>query len=98
MNTNEKFNIKNGPSKHVLIDAFKYAYDPAGIINLDFKVEISKGEYAKLDDFNIIAISHEDGSGESFNLSGWCRINGSYYSFTAYYSTKHREGVIEFKK
>lgn len=99
MNTERDYAIVNGPSKHVLIDCFKYSYDPVGEINLDFKIEICKGlTYLVLNNFHIITIQHEDGSGESFNLSGWCEEHGRDYEFKAYYNTRRREGVISFKK
>ena len=94
MNT---YNIIGGPSKHVLVDAFKYAYDKNAKIDLEFKVEICNGSLLKLEDFTIVEISHEDGSGESFNLSGSCRHFGRSVDFMAYYNSKHREGVITLK-
>ncbi len=94
MNT---YSIVNGPCKHVIIDAFKYAYDKNSKINLEFKVEISKGSYLRLEDFKIVEIAHEDGSGESFNISGFCTYFGRSIEFVAYYNCKHREGVITLK-
>ena len=91
------YKIVGGPSKHVLIDAFKYAHDKNAKIGLEFKVEICKGSYLTIEDFTIVAISHEDGSGESFNLSGSCSDFGRSIEFKAYYNSKHREGAITLK-
>ena len=112
MDTEKRFDIVAGPGKDVLIDAFKYAYTEGAKIPLSFTIikekpfEDSK-HYSLLHttDYVINSISHEDGSGESFEFSGSCRtdldsrrgeIKTRYYKFKAYYSTKRRAGYITF--
>lgn len=105
--------IVNGPSKDTLFDACKYAYNSKVVIPIGFKVAL--GYTAPKDDpacayvpmsvsgFRISAISHEDGSGESFSLSGCCHasldpnpIHLDSYEFVAYYNSKTRKGTIKF--
>ena len=117
MDTNEKtFEIVDGPSKDAIFDACKYAYHPRSIIVLDFEVVVgytkassdSKAAYIamKIKDLRITSIEHEDGSGESFNLAGFCKADldpyGTSaakwhpYKFKAYYNTRYRNGAIVF--
>lgn len=121
MNTNitikeKSYEIKKGPSKDALIDAFKYAYsktDERPPIPLDFKIAIGytglpsdpKTAYiaAKIKNLRVTSIEHEDGSGESFNIAGYCdadlgvnQTRYQHYRFTAYYNTKNRTGRMCF--
>lgn len=108
------YSIVNGPNRDRLIDAFKYAYGDDRV-NTDFAVAIGystvkesgKRVYtlAQIDKMTIYSISHEDGSGESFNLSGGChacleRFGGvtKPYKFEAYYHARTREGIIWFEE
>ncbi len=86
MNTKEKlYQIEDGPSRDRLIDAFKYAYDKRGRIEIHFDVAIGytglredpKTVYisADMDRLRILRLEHEDGSGRSFNIYGTCRAN-----------------------
>jgi hypothetical protein len=47
-----------------------------------------------------MVVKHEDGSGSSFNLRGYCKIKkrGEFFStcFKAYYNAKTRKGKISF--
>ena len=120
MNTNT-FDIVKGPNKDILFDACKYAYNKLADITVKFTV--AAGYTTKPDDprcayipmtvtdVMICGIEHEDGSGESFNLHGYCNANldssGSTgggnmiykpYRFVAYYNTKKRKGSITFSK
>lgn len=88
------YDIKRGPSKDALIDAFKYAYsktDERPPLPLDFKVAIGYGGAlrsgyiaAAIKNVRVISIEHKDGSGESFNIMGDCDadlgVNRTHYS------------------
>lgn len=109
--------IVNGPNRDRLIDAFKYAYDDDKV-SVNFAVSISYNaveedgkrvcfptHLAQIERMIINTIQHEDGSGESFNLSGRCtacleRYGGAkhYYKFEAYYNAKTRTGTIKFEE
>ena len=110
------YQIESGPNRENLFDAFKYAYDENAHIPLNFQIALSYTQPrnrqncayvpAKVKDFRITSIQHEDGSGESFNLTGHCKANlritlpedGEIhylsYRFRAYYNTRKREGSI----
>ena len=113
MNTNGKnYDIVSGPSRDMLFDAFKYAYDKTAIVQVQFDIAIGysntnsgMGYYKmKSKDFKIVSIEHEDGSGYSFNLRGYCSADTRFrardaveyatYKFKAYYNAKTRKGYI----
>lgn len=120
MSTNQKVNsttydILNGPSADRLFDACRYAYDDGVKIPIDFGIAI--GYSMPRDDpgcalvgahscgLRIAGIEHEDGSGHSFNIKGYCTgfKKGPYstplyvnYRVQIYYSTKTRKGKITF--
>ena len=119
MNTKEKpnrYEIVAGPNKDVLFDACKYAYNEHAHVVVVFVVAIGYTMaranpgcaciQMQLSDVKICGIEHEDGSGESFNLHGYCKANlDSFrgtnavrrpYRFEAYYNTKTRKGSITF--
>lgn len=115
MDTKEKYTIIGGPSKAELFDACKYAYHPRNEIVLDFEIVAGytapptdpKAGYIplKIKDIVVNGISHEDGSGDSFNLSGYCQVDFRLYAtapkweprkFEAYYNAKRREGYFSF--
>ncbi len=115
MDTNSKsFDIINGPGRDVLFDAFKYAYDKNSVISTSFTVALSgiktrSGEcfQIKTKDYKITSIEHEDGSGQSFNIRGYCsadiRLGAKeqiyeWYKFTAYYNARTRMGYISLTK
>lgn len=103
--------IIGGPGKDLLFDACKYAYSDTVKIEIEFMIV---GGYTmptndpgcaivplKAKDFRIIEIGHEDGSGESFNLRGYCYAiltssNKDYIpcKFSSYYNAKKRKGFI----
>lgn len=103
MSTNEKkewtFDIVGGPSRDRIFDACKYAYDDGedGCIPIKFKValDIAKGPCDITDviplymsDFKVNEIGHEDGSGHSFNLGGYCKADLGFdigNNYDAYY-------------
>ena len=108
------FDIVNGPSRDMLFDACKYAYDKSAKVNVYFEVAVgytapkgnSKRAYFAMyiKDFKVTSLEHEDGSGEGFNLRGYCTadpcavghvvIDYKPYKFKAYYNTKTRKGSI----
>ncbi len=109
--------IMDGPSIDRLFDACKYAYSISEV-KIDFSVRIGKtiasnGDpgrsldvLAMTSDWKVVAIEHEDGSGESFNLKGYCSLQNtdptsnkpvsSQVSFVAFYQPKTRQGQIKF--
>lgn len=114
MNTIDKgYDIINGPGRDALFDAFKYAYDKTSVISVNFVVAISNiktrsGESFKIKTkgFKISSLEHEDGSGYSFNLQGYCeadtrlgsQVHYEQYNFKAYYNAKTRKGFITLTK
>ena len=116
MNTKaRKFDIVNGPGKDALFDACKYAYGKSGQLAVDFAVaagyigSTDPRERAyfkmKIRNLKIAGIEHEDGTGENFNLHGYCQADldshhgpGNYvsYRFKAHYNTQRRQGTIQF--
>ncbi len=124
MNTNftvkeRGYEIKRGPSKDALIDAFKYAYAKSGEYSnpplpLDFHVVVGYTGLptdpttcyikARIENLRVISIQYEDGSGESFNIAGYCDADLSVgqrqplvcYRFEAWYNTKRRIGHMRF--
>ncbi len=120
MNTNRvveshRYEIMNGPSKDRLFDACKYAYDDNARISLDFSVAIGYTMPRNdpgcayiamaIRNLRITGVQHEDGSGESFILYGYCSADPRAfnprsvcyrsYKFEAYYNTKTRKGSIK---
>ena len=108
MSTNQReYDIIAGPNKDALFDACKYACVDNATIPISFEVARSYTMPAKdpccvffrmeITDYVILGIENEDGSGESFNLYGCCKLkSGDPYQFEAYYNTKYRKGVITF--
>ena len=116
--TERTFDIVAGPNRDMLFDACKYAYDKMVRIPIDFVVAIGYTmpkhhpgcAYVPMyiSDIKVVGIEHEDGSGESFNLHGYCKADPdstvgnaktcTSYNFKAYYNTKSRSGCITFSK
>lgn len=114
--TERTFDIVGGPNRDRLFDACKYAYDEAAQSPINFSVAVGYTApkhhpgcaYIPMfvSDIKIAGIEHEDGSGESFNLHGYCKADPDStidnamtcktYSFEAYYNTKSRNGWITF--
>lgn len=113
--TKEKYyDIVSGPNKDMLFDACKYAYSKTAKLTVEFAVAIGYTMpnnhpgcayiAMSITDIKIVSIEHEDGSGESFNLRGYCKAdlnslggsNVTYksYRFKAYYNSKNRKGCI----
>ena len=98
MNTNRKkitlrdHYIVNGPSRDTLFDACKYAYDNRTRILVTFGF----GAQMEMRGILISGIEHEDGSGESLNIRGYCEVEGDYYCFRAYYNARTRRGIMSF--
>lgn len=110
------YDIIAGPNRDALFDACKYAFSKSVKFSIGFSIAMGytmpkddpRCAYIALDitDVKICSIEHEDGSGDSFNLSGFCmadlessgKINKSFkpYKFDAYYNAKKREGHIAF--
>lgn len=108
------YDIVCGPSKSALFDACMYAYNKDAKIAVNFT--ISQGYSNDTNDatklylplpvtnIKITGIEHEDGSGESFILKGYCNADRDYllrrdntyhyryFRFSAYYNTGNRKG------
>lgn len=58
----------------------------------------------QLEDIVVASIEHEDGTGDKFNLKGYCKVEldktfglpGGNCQFSAYYNAKTRTGTISF--
>lgn len=116
--TVRNFDIVAGPNRDMLFDACKYAHDKMVRIPIDFIVAIGYTmpkhhpgcAYVPMyiSDIKVVNIEHENGSGESFNLRGYCKADPdsafgnaetcTSYKFKAYYNTKNRSGCITFSK
>lgn len=116
MNTNQAtmtLDIVGGPSRSTLFDACMYAYDPDTTIAVKFDIPrgytAPKGHLGcayiplKVENLKITSILHEDGSGYSFILNGYCDTdlsiggkNLTSHKFEAYYNAKTRKGWIRF--
>ena len=113
MDTKRTFKIEEGPTLNRIIDAFKYAYDKNARVELQFSV--AEGYTTptdqpgcayvplKVQDFRLNTIQHEDGSGHSLNLEGYCRAGSQNevpqpMQFKAYYNTATRTGTMQFAK
>jgi hypothetical protein len=115
--TEEKYyEIMDGPSKDMLFDACRYAYNRAANLTVNFSVAIGYTMPRKhpnccyiampITHVRIVGIEYEDGSGERFNLHGYCMadlnsfvkrdVDYKPYRFKAYYNSKKREGRITF--
>ena len=110
------YDILDGPNKDSLFDACKYAYNSNVGIAVHFTVAVGytlpkdnpNSAYIpmSISDIRIIGITHEDGSGESFLLYGYCNAdlnsfaknfnNTKPYSFEAYFDARSRKGWISF--
>lgn len=112
--TSYEYLIFGGPNRDTLFDACKYAYDKDAVIPIFFAVAESYTaplngpicDYTALemDVTSICGISHEDGSGVSFNIRGYCMVKFSNgrnemktCSFKAYYNARTRDGHISFQ-
>lgn len=120
INGEKIFEISGGPNRDMLVDAFKYTYDHAAHVKVTFQVPFTYGvplhetpfgekpQYypMRLSDVRITSLEHEDGSGHSFNIHGYCRADLnpfradnpvlSSYRFKAYYHAQSRKGWITF--
>ena len=115
MNTKaKKYDVIDGPNRDTLFDACKYSYDKNMRIQVGFTIAAAyttskksgKAAYIPMDatDFRICSIGHEDGSGKSLIIQGYCKADvrpfgtGVYrtYKFDMYYHTGDRRGFVEF--
>ena len=108
------YEIVSGPSKSALFDACMYAYSKDAKIAVNFAIPQAYSNDSndatklylpmRITDIAITGIQHEDGSGESFNLEGCCKVDIDYHirndgvcryryrRFSAYYNAKSRKG------
>ena len=114
------YTILSGPNKSTLFDAYQYAYSKDKKITVNFNIPqgyLNRSNNAtdnaakaylplplKISNVTVTGLQYEDGSGESFNLEGYCNADIDYYRrndgarrykcyrFLAYYNTKNRTG------
>lgn len=120
MNTNQKVEsvthgIVNGPSADRLFNHCRYAYDAKVKIPIHFGIIVGyslpennpgcAALGAHSCDLLLTSIEHEDGSGNSFNIGGYCKgfrvgpcDEPEYvgYMVKIYYNSKTRKGQITF--
>lgn len=113
----KRFDIVSGPNKDDLVKAFKDAFDKKTETD-QVKFDIALGYIGtnngkaytnmKSKDFKVTGIEHEDGSGHSFNLKGYCSADIRFgvrdaviyqpYKFEAYYNAETKKGYITLTK
>lgn len=77
--------IKDGPTKHFLMDALEYAYDRLNPFVTEFTIEDRGKIWIK-----IISLAHEDGSGKSFLFEGY--IHSAMFRLEGYENAySHRD-------
>lgn len=119
MNTNQKairtYAIADGPSADRLFDACKYAYDTKAKVPIRFSIVLgyTMPKYhpncaticAHSCELLLKSIEHEDGSGNTFNIGGYCKgfkegpLDSPKYvncGIKIYYDSKTRTGTITF--
>lgn len=99
-----------------MFDSCQYAYSKDVKVHINFAIPQGYSSHSndaiklylpmQITDIVITGIQHEDGSGESFNLEGYCKVDIDYHirndgvcryqyrRFTAYYNSKSRKGTI----
>ena len=103
----ERYSIIAGPNKDTIFDICKYSFDSRTKIFAEFTIAIGyAGVISIVTDIRITSIQHEDGSGDKFNLTGYCTtglptspakdVAYKPYKFTAFYNSRSREGHITF--
>ena len=97
----DDYQIVDGPNRAMLFDACEYAFSDS---RLEFSFAL-KTNLFEIRNWRIWSISHEDGSGHSFNLRGICEVDhrlapgGTLFKpvrFEAYYDTGKRTGTLIF--
>ena len=105
------YEVKGGPSKDRLFDAVKYVYEKDSI-PLRFGVifdTVAPGNcfrFLNIHDIRVTGITHESGSGDKFNLTGYCKMTFSPMTtesshlhekpFKMFYDAHDRVGTITF--
>ena len=88
------YQITNGPSRDRLFDSCKYAGNSDDKITATFEIKQPTTDKSASFDAFIRGITHEDGSGESFILTGSLKTKDGNRRFKAYYNSKRRQGVV----
>lgn len=91
--------IVNGPSKLDLLTSLAYCYnEQRHLVSFAFNENVKKASYNRR--VNIISMSAEDGSGESWSLQGYVQnSNGGFGKLVSiYYRTDSRTGFINENK
>ena len=114
MEVKRSYDVVDGPSADRLFDACKYAYDDNRIF-VNFAVAICytmppdhpSSAYipASIRNVRIVSIEHENGTGHSFNIRGYCdadlrsiakKHTYTRYHISLYYDSRTRKGRITF--
>ena len=105
-----RYSIVGGPNRDTLFDNCKYSCQGNSRVGVGFSIPFDIPSdsgpqiytYMLVKDLKIRGIEHENGSGESFNLWGFCQADlydiGVFeeYRFKAYYNSRKRQGWISF--
>ena len=99
------FNIVDGPGRERVFDACEHAYDKGYKIEVEFKIvfdstdgcDMTNAFTLYMSDFKLNRIGHNDNSGYSFILGGWCKAdlgfddnNPRFYRMRTYYHENSR--------
>lgn len=107
------YDILSGPGRDKLFDSVKYAYDDDSYIAVTFSIangySMPKGHPGcayipmVIDKVRITSLTHEDGSGYNFLITGFCQADLNIfgndpipYRFNAFFNAKARKGWITF--
>jgi hypothetical protein len=91
------YKITDGPRKKVLISGFSGAYDNELVV---FKIENNDKSIRGNCSVQICELSHESGSGHSFNFNGFAKLldvaDLNHLKYKGYYNAKTKKGNITF--
>lgn len=93
-----EFAIVDGPSRDLLFDCLKYAFDKNQKVLATFKVRNAKEGSDEVLVCKLLALEHESGDLDSFILRGYyCRNHSikEWNKFEAFYSSRKRNGNLK---
>lgn len=110
MDTKVSYSIIDGPDARSLFDACRFVYTKNVYYDVYFKIteyynEALDGTSCEkkpllASDFHIVGIEHDNGTGESFRIKGYCNVTENditeNYAFVSYYNTQSKKGIILF--
>lgn len=88
------FTIIDGPSRDLLFDCLKYAFDKNQRVLATFKTKDDKTGAEEILSCRLLSIEHESGDLDSFNLKGmyFNPAQREWKKFESFYSSRHRNG------